>query len=105
MNDSEFHALADEEMVAIEQAIDDSGADIDYETSAGIMTLEFENDSKIIINRQEPMHQIWLAARSGGHHLGYQDGQWLDDRSGDELYALLSRLCSEQAGTAVKLTK
>lgn len=105
MNDSEFHVLADQEMYAIEQAIDDSGADIDYETTAGIMTLEFADDTKIIINRQEPLHQIWVAARSGGHHLAYENEQWVDDRSGEELYTMLSRLCSEQAGEPVTLTR
>lgn len=65
MNDTEFHQLVDAQMQIIEESIDDSGADIDYEVTGNVMTLEFEDRSQIIINRQEPMHgdlasvQIW----------------------------------------------
>ena len=56
MNDTEFHQLADKLMLNIEEAIDayEGDADIDYETNGGVMTLTFENGSKIVINRQEP---------------------------------------------------
>ena len=53
MKDSEFHQLADEQLASIEQAIEDSGADIDFETSGNVMTLEFEDRTQIIINKQE----------------------------------------------------
>ncbi|MGR5540946.1 iron donor protein CyaY, partial [Vibrio campbellii] len=52
MNDTEFHQLVDSQMETIEEMIDESGADIDYETSGNVMTLEFEDRSQIIINRQ-----------------------------------------------------
>ncbi len=59
MNDSEFHQLADQLMLNIEETLDDfdGDADIDYETNGGVMTLSFENGTKIVINRQEPLHQ------------------------------------------------
>lgn len=67
MNDSEFHQLADQMMASIEEHLDnyDGDADIDCETNGGVMTLSFEDGSKIIINRQEPFHQIWLATKQG----------------------------------------
>lgn len=34
MNNTEFHQLVDAELQLIEEAIDDSGADIDFETTA-----------------------------------------------------------------------
>ena len=49
MNESEFDRLADEAIAAIEEAIDDSGADIDYDTAGGILTLEFGDGSQIIV--------------------------------------------------------
>ena len=58
MNDSEFHQLADQLMLNIEETLDDfdGDADIDYETNGGVMTLSFENGTKIVINRREPLH-------------------------------------------------
>ncbi|MHA7844835.1 iron donor protein CyaY [Serratia sp. D1N4] len=103
MNDSEFHQLADQLMLDIEQTLDDfdGDADIDYETNGGVMTLSFENGTKIVINRQEPLHQVWLATKTGGYHFNHRDGAWFCDRSDREFYALLSEAASAQAGETV----
>ncbi|MCV9879355.1 iron donor protein CyaY [Brenneria izbisi] len=103
MNDSEFHQLADKLMLQLEETLDQfaGDADIDYETNGGVMTLRFENGSKIVINRQEPMHQVWLATKTNGYHFNYQAGRWICDRRGDDFMALLSAACSEQAGEDV----
>lgn len=103
MRDTEFHALAAAQYQAIEDGIEASGVDIDYETHGGVLTLTFPNRSKIIINKQEPLHQIWVATRQNGYHFGYRDGQWIDIREGQELMALLTEACSTQAGEPVKL--
>jgi CyaY protein len=105
MNESEFDQLADDAIAAIEEAIDDSGADIDYDTAGGILTLEFENGSQIIVNKQAPLTQIWVAAKSGGFHFDYDaDAKcWRLQGKGDELFACLSRWCTEQAGEPISL--
>jgi CyaY protein len=106
MNESEFHNIAEQTIEDIQTAIDDSGADIDYEESGGVLTLEFDNGSKIIFSKQPPMKQLWMAARAGGFHFYFDtDSQrWVCD-SGDneELYAMLSRLSSEQSGETIDL--
>lgn len=67
MNETEFNELADKLMLSIEEVIDDSGADIDYEHTAGVLTLTIEaNGAKVIISRQPAMAQMWLAEKSGG---------------------------------------
>ncbi|HGJ5875915.1 MAG TPA: iron donor protein CyaY [Arsenophonus sp.] len=83
MTDIEFHQLVDKLMDKIEEQLDqyDGNNDIDCETHGGIMTLTFENDSKIIINRQEPLHQIWLATRAGGYQFNYKADNWYCARS------------------------
>ncbi len=105
MNDSQFQQLADQLMLHIEEELDryEGDADIDYEINSGVMTLTFENDTKIIINRQEPLHQIWLATKSGGYHFDYKNDAWISDRSGHEFLALLSEACTQQAGDKVTI--
>lgn len=100
MNDSEFHQLADELMSEIEQTIDnyEGDADIDCEINGSVMTLTFENNSKIIINRQEAFHQIWLATRLSGYHFDLKEEQWICDRSGKEFFTLLAQAITEQSG-------
>ena len=107
MNESEFYDIAEDTIEALQNAIDESGDDIDCEEVGGVLTLEFENRSKIIFSKQAPLRQLWMAARSGGFHFDY-DGdneQWICD-SGDreELYAMLSRLASEQSGEAISIS-
>ena len=107
MNESEFQEIAEQTIEDIQDAIDNSGADIDYDEIGGVLTLEFEDGSKIIFSKQGAMNQLWVAARSGGFHFDYNEGseQWLCD-SGDneELYSMLSRLATEQAGEEASLS-
>ncbi len=93
-------------MLAIEEAIDATGADIDYDNAGDILTLEFDNGSQIIINRQTPLSQIWVAARSGGYHFDYDEESqvWcLGQDVNRDLMTQLSIYCSEQAGETVDL--
>jgi len=107
MNESEFNDIVDDIFVemedAVEEACDETGADIDYETSSGILTLTFENGSQIIVNRQTPLKQIWVAAKQGGFHFDFnsETNTWLCD--GKELFAALSEYCTEQSGQTIKL--
>ncbi len=102
MNETEFHQLVDVQMQIIEEMIDDSGADIDYEVTGNVMTLEFEDRSQIIINRQEPMKEIWLASKSGGFHFSYQQEQWICSKTGVELIAMVKQECEKHADEEIE---
>lgn len=101
MNDTQFHQLVDAQMQAIEEAIDASGADIDYDISGNVMTLEFEDRSQIIINRQEPMHEIWLASKSGGFHFKLTDEKWTCSKTGVEFFELVKAECEKHADESI----
>ena len=97
MNETEFHKLVDIQMQNIEEAIDESEADVDYEVTGNVMTLEFENRSQIIINRQEPMREIWLASKSGGFHFKLVDDKWTCSKTGMELFEMVKEECEKHA--------
>lgn len=105
MNDADFHQAVVATLMRIEQAVEASGADIEFENSEEILTLEFANGSKIIINKQGAARQIWVAAKSGGFHYSHDaaSNTWRRDQGGTELIADLNRLISEQAGVSVRL--
>ncbi|HLQ24421.1 MAG TPA: iron donor protein CyaY [Acidiferrobacterales bacterium] len=105
MNDAEFQQQVADTLLRIEQAVEASGVDIEFENAGDILTLEFENGSKIIINKQGAAKQIWVAAKAGGFHYNYDAAQnrWLNDQTGAELMQELSRLVSTQAGSPVSL--
>lgn len=105
MNESEFHQRVDATLLAIEEAIDESGAELDYENAAGILTLELENGSQIIINRQTPVKQLWLAVRSGGYHFDWdvnEDG-WVRDSDGAPFLTVLNEALVQQGGEPLAL--
>ncbi len=103
MNESEFDKKATDMLLTIEQAIEESGADIDFEAAGGVLTLEFANGTKIVINKQGAAKQIWVAAKSGGYHYGFVDGRWINDQGGGELMHELSRFIRGQSGEEVDL--
>jgi CyaY protein len=103
MTDSEYLALAEATLDAIERSVDASGADIECERSGNVLTLEFDTGGKIIVNLQAAMHEVWVAAKAGGFHYRYRDGKWHDTRDDSELFATLSTLASGQGGEPVEL--
>jgi CyaY protein len=105
MNETEFEARASDVLERIERALEQSGIDADFELKeGGVLELEFDNGSKIIVNRQAAAREIWVAARSGGFHFRWDGSAWRDTRDGSELFAALSRLVSAQSGTGVILS-
>ena len=103
MNESEFNQRVDETLEHIEDALNDCDADLDWDLVGGILTIVCPNGSQVIINRQGPSKQIWVAARSGGYHFDYNDetDQWQQGEL--ELIALLNQSLSEQSGETVSL--
>lgn len=104
MTESEFHSQAEATLAAIERAVEAVDVDVEIERSGGVLTLELGDATKVVINTQAPMQQIWVAARSGGFHFGWSDGVWRDTRDGRELFAALSAIVSSQGGSPVVLS-
>ncbi len=102
MTDSEFLDFAERVLQGIEASCDrineTTEADIDNQRSGGMITLAFANRSQIVVNLQKPLHEIWLAAKSGGFHYQFDGKQWMDTKGQGEFFATLSRYASEQAG-------
>jgi CyaY protein len=96
MTESEFHGAVDAVLARIESSLEDEDVDVDLES--GILTITSEDGGKVIVNRQTPNREIWVAARSGGFHFRWRDGAWRDTRSNDELFASLARVIESQAG-------
>ncbi|MDP2228399.1 MAG: iron donor protein CyaY [Moraxellaceae bacterium] len=103
MNETEFNTAVDATLLAIEDAVEALELDIDIETAGGILTLTCPNGSKVIINRQGPTQEIWVAARSGGFHCGRAGESWICNTTKETLPVLLSRVLREQTGEAITL--
>ena len=114
MTDLEFMDRAEQLLLAVEQCCDrindSTDADVDSQRSGGMITLTFPNRTQIIINQQKPLHEIWMAAKSGGDHYQFEvadgagTGQWMDTKGAGEFFAHLSRDASAQSGLALQFS-
>ena len=100
MNESDFHREVDAALARIEAAVEIVDT-LDVDLESGILTVTCPDGSRIIVNRQTPNREIWVAARSGGFHFVKRESEWRDTRSGEELFASLARIVSAQSGARV----
>jgi CyaY protein len=108
MSETEFLDLAESTLDMIESAMDRLNdqdlLDVECKRSGNVLEIEFiDNGSKIIVNSQAPMKEMWVAAKSGGFHYKRVGEQWINTRDGSELFAALSQLASAQGGAQVTL--
>ena len=105
LSDADYHRLSGELLKRVEATADrllqDDVIDIDTQRTGGLLELSFPGGSKIVINTQPPLQEVWLAARGGGFHYRFVDGAWRDTRDGSEFFAALSHHASQQAGRPV----
>jgi CyaY protein len=105
LSDPDYHALADALLARIEahadRWLDDGVVDIDTHRAGGLLELSLPDGSKVVVNKQPPLHEIWLAARRGGHHFKWDGQAWRDTRDQAEFCRRLSDELSAQAGVAL----
>jgi CyaY protein len=102
LTDARYRDLIASVLAGVESTIDrwlqEDVVDIDTQRTGGLLELSFPNGSKIVLNAQPPLHELWMAARSGGFHYRHVGGRWLDTRDEREFFDALSACATEQAG-------
>jgi CyaY protein len=101
LSDADYHRLTGAVLARIEATVDGwlqaDLIDIDSQRTGGLLELVFPDGSRIVVNTQPPLQELWLAARGGGYHFRYVDDAWRDTRDGVEFFARLSDEASAQA--------
>ena len=107
MDDSAFITAADATLdkigLALDAAVETSDADLDWSLNDGVLTIECDDGSRIIVNRHVPNRELWVAAKSGGLHFRADGGRWRDSRGQDELGTTLTRLLKAQGRISVRM--
>jgi CyaY protein len=108
MSETEFLDLVDQTLDTIEATMDrlndEDVVDVECKRSGNVLEIEFiDNGSKIIVNSQAPLQEMWVAARSGGYHYKRVGDEWRNTRDDTEFYASLSKFASEQGGAAISI--
>ena len=77
------------EQLEAESACDD----LDIDIVDAVLTIVFEDGAQVIINRQEPVQQLWVASPLGPAHFNFDGdrGVWVDAKTGMSLMETLSQ--------------
>ena len=112
IDDKQFHEqgshLLQSIELSLEAADDELDLDLDVERQGGnVINIRFRDKSVIVVNTQPPLHEIWVAAKSGGYHYRWAGTMtqplWLDTKTGRELLNDLSLFATAQAGKAITI--
>ncbi|NUO49479.1 MAG: iron donor protein CyaY [Polyangiaceae bacterium] len=107
ISESEFERVADKELTRLRQALDDSSIEAEVELEMGILSIEFPDGAKYIVNSHRAAKQIWMAADRSAWHFDpdLSTGKWTATKSGDELWSALEGTISKKAGKPFKLAR
>jgi CyaY protein len=95
---------ADTVLERVARWIDALGVDeLDCSTRDGMVTLEFEDGARYVLNRQGGARQMWFAAGDRAWHYDWDEGTaaWRDDRDGHDLYGRIAEVVSAKLGKTV----
>lgn len=101
-----FTALADACLERVGTWLEDFDPDeLDFATTDGVITLEFADGTRFVLNRQAGSSQMWYASGARAWHYDWDEerGSWFDDRDGHDLFLNLGRTVSEKLGREVAL--
>ena len=106
MTEAEYEALAYPELGRLMRALDDIEDDaFEAELAGDILTLEFRDGARYVVNSHRAARQIWMAADRNAWHFDWlaEKNAWIAQKSGDELWSTLARLLGKKLGRALSL--
>lgn len=108
LTDTEFDQLSHRLISRIEAIFDDwlenDVVDVDTQRTGGVLEIEFEDKSKIVINTQKPLHEIWLASKLSGRHFRFDGQHWVDTKDGQSFWQALTSAATFHAKKELTLT-
>ncbi|HRE31280.1 MAG TPA: iron donor protein CyaY [Candidatus Berkiella sp.] len=103
MNEHQYHQIVDALFLKIEAWLENSEQDIDFDSQEGILTITCSGDDAIILSRQAPLQEVWLASKQGAFHFQYHQGEWITARQ--EKLAEVLAACAKQADVVLDINE
>jgi iron-sulfur cluster assembly protein CyaY len=104
VDESEYRKLAEACLQRVARWLEGiDPEEVDYSTADGMITLEFPDGVRFVLNRQGAARQIWFAAGARAWHYDWDAARetWVGDRDGHDLYTRIAEVVSEKIGRAV----
>jgi CyaY protein len=106
LSEQDFERAADATLRALDGALTDlDGLEVDLES--GILTLEFADGVKYVVNSHRAARQIWMAAERNAWHfdLDAAKNTWLATKSGDELWSTIEGVLGRKLQKPIALAR
>lgn len=103
LSEAEYVELADQELARLIDALDELEDEFEAELANGILTMELPGGPPFVLNSHRAARQLWLAADRSAWHFDYRagEGQWVAEKTGDELWATLKTSIEKRLGRAL----
>ncbi len=94
------------ELRALVAALDDID-ELEAELASDILSLEFADGTKYVINSHRAARQIWMAAERSAWHFDWlpAEQRWVAQKTGDELWTTLAELLEKKLKRPVSLPR
>ncbi|HLV65590.1 MAG TPA: iron donor protein CyaY [Polyangiaceae bacterium] len=104
LSEREYDERALPELSRLVAALDELEDDtLEAELASDILTLEFSDGTRYVINSHRAARQIWMAAERSAWHFDYDDGRWVAAKTGEELWAVVEGVLARKLGHPVRL--
>jgi frataxin len=82
---------------------DEHGFDVEGESGKLEVVFEEPEEVKFVISPNTPVREIWISALSTSFKLGWSESKsaFVLDKTGEDLFAVMSRVVSQQLGAQV----
>ncbi len=101
MDESLYIRLADEALEAAAVWLEGFDPDeVDFDTTDGVVTIEFSDGVRFVLNRQRAASQMWFAAGDRAWHYNWDpvSSTWVDMRDGHEMFANIRECVATKIG-------
>lgn len=108
MTESEYEALAYPELGRLMRALDSLEFDgFEAELAGDILTIEFQDGDRFVVNSHRAARQIWMAANRSAWHFDWLPDRsaWVAQKSGDELWATVERMLGASLKRSISLPR
>jgi CyaY protein len=107
VSEQAYEAAADQELRALLEQILEAGDGLEADLASGILTLEFEDGARYVINSHRAARQIWMAAERSAWHFNLRpaDSRWVTSKSGEELWSTVEAVLSRKLGRPIHLSR
>lgn len=105
LSETDYIQLASSELKHLLESLDELGDELDVELASDILTLEFPDGARYVVNSHRAARQIWMAAGTTAWHFSFDTNsrRWIATKSGEELWQVVREQVSAKLGHPITL--